>query len=54
MSDYYEENEIDSQLCPILSKGVVYPDNWVGTSVRVKYAFYKNPLSRTGMYRMAE
>jgi hypothetical protein len=43
MGDYYEENEIDSQLCPFLSKGVVYPDNWVGTSMRVKYAFIKIP-----------
>jgi hypothetical protein len=42
MGDYYEENEIDSQLCPILSKGVIFPDSWVGTSFK-KYALVKIP-----------
>jgi len=46
MADYYEENEIDLQICPILLKGVVYTDKWVGNSMRGKYAFIKIPCQR--------
>jgi hypothetical protein len=42
MGESYEENEIDSQLCPILSTGAVYPDIWAGTGYR-KYVLIKIP-----------
>jgi hypothetical protein len=39
----YQENEIDSQLCPFLSTGAVLPDQWVGSTLAVVYALMKVP-----------